>query len=31
VLEADQNGDGLADRQILLPGVIELRPEWLLI
>lgn len=31
VLEADQNGDGVADRQVLMPGVIELRPEWLLI
>jgi hypothetical protein len=30
VLEADQNGDGMADRQILLPGVSKLRPEWLI-
>jgi hypothetical protein len=30
-LEADQNGDGVADRQVLMPGVIELRQEWLLI
>jgi hypothetical protein len=30
LLEADQNGDGVADRQIRLPGVSELRPEWLI-
>jgi len=30
LLEADQNGDGVADRQIRLPGVSEMRPEWLI-
>lgn len=30
LLEADQNGDGVADRQIRLPGVSELLPEWLI-
>lgn len=29
LLQADLNGDGLADRQIHLPGVRELQPEWL--
>ncbi len=30
LIQADLNGDGQVDREINLPGVIELRPQWLI-